>query len=137
MADETLPDSQRYWDEGDTPAFTVTILDNTGTAVPLSAISSLLLTQWIDNGLGKPGTKINGRNLQGVINANNVTVASTSGLVTWSLQAADTAMQSADTTVAEERHYFRFDVTFTSGGATNQKSYLDYYVVSRKQVVKT
>lgn len=140
MSKDTLPDNQRNIDEGDTPVLTTTMLDGAGAAIPLANVVTLTLTQWIQNGPpGRPGTvstAINSRNGQDVKNANNVTVASTSGVVTWQLVQADTTMQSRDQTVTEEKHYFRFDLSYTSGGSTLYASYPDYYVVQRKQLVK-
>lgn len=140
MADDTLPDNQRTVDEGDTPNLQVTLLDAAGAAIALASVSTLTLTQWIETGPpGRPGSSavsINSRNAQNVKNANNVTVHATSGLVTWQLQAADTAMQSRDMTVLEEKHWFRFDLTYTATAGTLAKSYPDYYTVLRKRVVK-
>lgn len=140
MADETLPDNERTWDEGDTPQLQVTLVDSTGTPIPLSAISTLTLTQWVETGPpGRPGTiatRINSRNAQNVKNANNVTVGSTTGLVTWQLGTGDTAMQSNDLTVTEEKHYFRFDLNFVAAAVTLAKSYPDFYTVVRKRAVK-
>jgi hypothetical protein len=138
MSNNPISDNQRDWPEGATPVLQCTLVDSSGTAIALANINSLTLTQWIDNG-SKPATIINSRKLQNVLNANNVTVNSTTGLVTWNLQAADTTMQSKDYSVLEERHWFRFDLSYTAGGATilhsgPGKNGPDYYVVHRKQV---
>lgn len=140
MANDSLQDNQRDWPEGSSPTLTFTLVDDTGTPIALSNINSLTLYQWIDQGGGKPGKTINSRNAQDVKNAHNVTVDATSGLVTWSLQPADLAMQSKDTVVIEERHYFRFDLSYQAGGATVTHSGcgqlgFDYYTIYRKQVV--
>lgn len=136
MSDDTLPDSQRYWDEGDTPTLAVTLLDSAGVAIPLANVTTLTLTEWIAQDRGQPGITINSRNAQNVKNANQVTIAATSGLVTWALVAADTAMQSRDTTVLEEKHFFRFDLVYSASGTATKKSYPDYFVVTRKQVTR-
>lgn len=141
MSDDTLPDNERTWDEGDTPNIQVTLLDGAGVVIPLSNVTTLTLTQWVEFVYpGRPGVtpkSINSRNLQNALNANNVTVATSSGLVTWQLQTADTAMQSRDLTIREEKHHFRFDVTYTVNAVVYAKSYPDYFVVQRKTVVKT
>lgn len=136
MSDDFLPDSMRAWDEGDTPTLTVTILDSAGAAIPLANVTTLKLTQWLGQGKGLPGVSINSRNLQNVKNANNVTIDTTSGLVTWQLTTTDTAMISKDTTVLEEKHHFRFDLVFNASGTAISKSYPDFYLVARRQVAK-
>jgi hypothetical protein len=134
--DDFLSDNQRTWQDGDTPNLTVTILDGASNPIPLSNVVTLKLDQWIAQGKGLPGLKINNRKGQNVLNANNVTVGSTSGLVTWQLQTADTAMQANDTTVLEEKHWYEFTLTYTAAVGTLQKAYRDYYIVQRKTVVK-
>lgn len=136
MSDDTLPDSMRYWDESDTPTLTVTLLDSAGVPIPLANVTTLTLTQWLAQDRGQPGITINLRNAQNAKNANQVTIASTSGLVTWGLVAADTAMQSRDTTVLEERHYFRFTLVYNANGTATTKSFPDYFVVSRRAAVR-
>lgn len=135
MSEPTLPDNQRGWNEEDTPTLTVYLEDETGTPIPLANIVTLKLTCW----WVKPdGTRkaVNGRNLQDVLNTNNVTVNSTSGLVTWYLQAGDTNFQNPDARAEEERHFFRFDLTFNgTAGNVMGKSYEDYTDLKRKDVI--
>ena len=134
--DDQIPDNQREWWEGDTPAITVTLLDSTNTAIPLANVATLTLDEWVDSfGLNNPGKTVNSRNGQNAKNANGVTVASTSGLVTWQLTTADTAMQSKDQQVFEEKHWFRFNLTYNASGTTIAKSYTDYLVIKRKKVI--
>lgn len=66
--------------------YTAYLTDETNTVIASSGISTLTLT------LRDATTKgiINSRSAQNVLNTNNVTVHATSGLVTWSIQAADT-----------------------------------------------
>lgn len=136
MADDTLSDAERIWDEGDTPDLTVTLLDRDGVAIPLADILTLKLTQWISQPRGQPGLKINNRNSQNVLNTQGVTVHATSGLVTWQLSASDTAFQSKDELVLEEVHNFSFALTYTSTAGTQAKSYVDHYVIQRRQSVR-
>lgn len=131
MADYQLPDSLRYIEEDATPIITATILDETGAALPLSAMLTMTLTYW------NQSTKksINGRNAQNVLNANNCTYAATGGLFSWNTQPDDTDMQSPDTSVPEETHYFRLDWTYTGTAGTMGNSYRDFFFVTRKEVL--
>lgn len=94
---------------------TFTVTDNAGAAVPLSAITSAALTLY-DVDTYVPGASptvgiINGRDAQDVKNANNVTIHSTSGLVTWSMQPADNVIATSRRQVERHRAEFRFVVT--------------------------
>ncbi len=104
--------------------------------IPLANIQTLTLDEWIGQPRGLPGVSINGRKTQDVKNTNNVTVAATSGVVTWQLLPADTKMQSPDTQVMEERHNFRFIVSYNASGVTDWGSWTDYYEIARKTVLK-
>lgn len=70
---------------GTTPRYTATIVDEDNVAIPLASLTTLTLT--VVN--TRTGAAVNGRDRQNVLNANNVTVHATSGLVTWSIQALD------------------------------------------------
>lgn len=70
------------------------IYDEDGAAVPFSALSSATLT-FYNKGTYAPGSSpvigiINSRDGQNVLNANNVTIHATSGLVTWAMQKGPT-----------------------------------------------
>lgn len=78
---------------------TFTLKDNLGVAVPLATITSLRVTLYDRS----TGTIINSRNNQDVLNANNVTVHATSGLVTWSVQPADMAVAAGSTATYQNR----------------------------------
>ncbi len=77
-------------DEDTTPEYQVTLLDFDGVAIPDLDLDTLVLTLCDE----KTGTIINSRDAQDVLNMNNVTVVA--GLVTWNLQAVDTAMHDSD-----------------------------------------
>jgi len=67
-------------------------------------------------------------------------VNATDGGVTWLLTPSDTAMQSKDLAMTEERHYFRFDLVYTSTAGSIEASGpgqfgSDWYTVHRKQVL--
>ena len=135
MADDAIPEAQRTWQEFDTPTLTLTLLDAAGAAIPSANIVTLTLSQWVEQGPNLPGKVINSRNAQSVLNLHNVTVHSTSGLVTWSLQPADTTFVSRDKGVIEETHHFLFKISYTASAATVVKSYRDSYTIQRAPTV--
>ena len=94
-------------DAGETGKFTGTLKDADGVVIPLSAISAMTLTLTD----AATGTAI--RSSQNVLNANNVTVHSTSGAVAWSIQASDTALVTSD--ADSEEHVADFTCTFSGG----------------------
>lgn len=98
--------------ERTSPIYTGTLTDSVGDAVPLAAISTLTLTLFDQ----QTGQILNSRDSQDVKNANNVTVAATSGLLTWQLQPADTAI--IDGAKAVERHLALF--TWTTATQTGR-----------------
>ncbi len=92
-----------------------TLKDNTGTVIPLTAISTATLTlydmgTYVPNGSPVVGI-INGRDAQNVKNANNVTLHATSGLVTWSMQPADNEIVTSRRQIERHRAEFRFVLT--------------------------
>lgn len=95
--------------EGETQvaAFTLYAGADAGTAVPLTDISTATLTLKDES-----GNTINSRSAQNVKNANNVTIHSTSGLVTWAMQAGDTTVAGTAAAVGVEA---RFVFTLTDG----------------------
>lgn len=98
-----------------TPPFTGTLVTETGAAVPLADISAFTLTLKVQDG-PEDGDAVNSRTLQNILNANNVTVHATSGLVTWVIQTADLAI--ADATLEyydKELHVTTFRWTLTNG----------------------
>jgi uncharacterized protein YndB with AHSA1/START domain len=99
-----------YFHEGETqvPTFVLKQGDEDGDPVPLADISSATLTL-----TDQAGTVINSRSGQDVLNANDVTIDDTSGLVAWTMQAADTTMASSSDATA--KHDARFVFTLTDG----------------------
>lgn len=95
--------------EGSTAIYTATLKDEAGTVIPSNAISALTLT--LSN--VADGTIINSRNAQDVLNDNNVTIHESSGLLTYTLQPLDTAIQDADEPY--ETHRATFQCTYNSG----------------------
>lgn len=99
--------------EGTTPLYTANIVDENGDAIAVASLLTLTLT-YFDV---RSGTIINSRNAQNILNANNVTVA-TAGVpavttLTWTLQAADTAL--VNTFRDTEDHYAIFRWTWPGG----------------------
>lgn len=93
-----------------TAKYTATIKDEDGSAIPAASLTSLTLTLY---DLSDPDRAIiNSRDGQNVLNANNVTVDS-SGVVTWTMQAADNTIQNDDRYA--ERHKALFVFTWDSG----------------------
>ena len=96
---------------GTTPRFTATLVDEDGTAIALASLSTLVLTL-IDT---KDRAVINGRDRKDALNANNVTVHATSGLVTWAIQAADLpGAEGGD-------YHFIFEWSWSSGAKKGWK----------------
>ena len=88
--------------------YTAVLLDQTGTPVPASSLSTLTLTLKDQ----ASGAVINGRNAQSVLNANNVTVEASGNLV-WSLQPADSPILNAE--LGTETHLATFVAIWPSG----------------------
>lgn len=107
-----IPADQREVVAGTTPVFTATLRDHSGTAIPLAALDTLTLTLW-----GRPSNQTI-RDGENVKNAGGVTVHATSGLVTWTLSATDTALTDTDPNIDAEERVYRFDWTWTTGSTT-------------------
>ncbi len=110
--------------------YTATLKDSNGTAVPLANLTTITLTYY----LVSDGTIINSRDGQDVKNANNVTIHATSGLLTWSGQAADTAISDTGLTAgAKELHRALFEFTYVGDG-TPGKHEVDLFVENLDKV---
>lgn len=101
-----MSESQLNYNPGESGVFTGTLLDVAGTAIPLANINSLTLTLTD----ASTGTIINSRNAQNVLNANNVTVNSTTGAMQWLIQPADTTMNNSLLSI--EDHVATFTWTY-------------------------
>ncbi len=94
--------------EGSTGTYEATLKDEDGVAIQLASLTSLTLSLYdVDS-----RQIINERDNQDALNANNVTVHATSGLLTWSVQAADHAVVG---TRRLERHRAVFEYRWNSG----------------------
>lgn len=93
--------------------YTATLEDSTGTAIPLANLLTIVLTFYnVDD-----SSIINSRSDQNVLNMAQVTIHSTSGLLTWTMQAADNPIVSTTLAVgASELHKALFEYTFTGTG---------------------
>lgn len=109
-----LTDTQREILEKTTPVYKATLVDENDDPIPLADISALTLTYKNR----RSGAVINSRNGQNILNANNVTVHATTGLLTWSMRTADTAIQDSTLDVdTREEHVALFEWTLTNGSA--------------------
>lgn len=96
--------------------YTATIVGNDGvTALPGATLSTLTLTLYVIKADGAIAY-VNGRNHQNVLNTANVTI-SAAGLVTWTYQAADTALVEA---LPFERHIALFEWTWPAGAGKHE-----------------
>jgi hypothetical protein len=105
--------------ERTTSQFTATIVDETGVAVTLDQITAATLTLYVPDGLL---TIVNSRDAQDVLNTNDVTIHVDSGLLTWTITPADTAI--LDSTLAVEAHIFLFVITWGSGKSLKHEGVL-------------
>jgi len=111
--------------EGSTARYEAALFDETGAAIPASLITALTLTMV----QAATGAIINGRNVQNVLNANQVTVDA-AGMLRYDLQPADTAM--LDPTQGAEFHRATFRCTF---GVTGQANWdVDFRIRNLAQV---
>lgn len=94
---------------------TFTLLDNLGSAIPLANVATAQLTlfdwdTYVPGGSPVTGI-INTRDVQDVLNTNDVTIAATSGLVTWSMQPEDNPIVTVRKQIERHRAEFRFVTT--------------------------
>ena len=107
-----ISDAQRIINEGNTFTYTATLLDASGAAILLSSISTITLTQFVAG----TGTIVNSREGQDILNANNVTINATSGLLTWLGQPGDSAIVGTNRAPGiQEQHYAIFKVSYLTG----------------------
>lgn len=101
--------------EKTTPRYTATVKDDTGAALPAASLLTLTLLLYVEKADGTRayirGSALTGQN---VLNANNVTV-DINGLVTWSLQVADTTLN--DSAIPFERHIALWQWTWATSRA--------------------
>jgi len=98
--------------EKTTPVYTATLVDESDQPITLASITTITLTLY-DR---QTGAIINTRTAQDIKNANQVTIHATSGLLTWSMVSADTAIQNADLPAESlEEHVALFQWVLTSG----------------------
>ncbi len=93
--------------------YTAYLKDADGTVIPLGNIGTITLTLYDVSS----GDIINTREDQDVLNANNVTIHATSGLLTWEMQADDNPIVSASLRVGAKEHHkalFEFAGNFTA-----------------------
>lgn len=99
--------------EGSSKLISFTLTDSTGVAVPLVDIDTAQLTYYDFDTYSNTSPAlaiINSRDSQDILNASNVTIATTSGLVTWSLQPLDAVIMTEHRQIERHRALFRFVV---------------------------
>lgn len=101
-----------YMSEGESKDVAFTLTDTAGVAIPLSSLVTARLTLYdvetFEAGVSPTTHIINGRELQDILNTNNVVIHSTSGLVTWTMQAADNPIVTERRQVERHRAVFQF-----------------------------
>lgn len=98
-------------DEQATGQYTATITGNDGvTPLPGATLTTLTLTLYVIKADGTDQI-VNTRDRQNVLNQHNVAV-NANGLVTWSVQVADTTLVEA---LPYERHFALFEWTWPGG----------------------
>jgi hypothetical protein len=100
-----------YATENTGAIYTATLEDSSGTAIPLANLTTITLTLYDV----ASGDIINSRNDQNVLNQNNITIHATSGLLTWTMQAADNAILDDD--LDWEHHRALFEFVFSGTGS--------------------
>jgi hypothetical protein len=99
-----------------TGQYTAVIVGNDGvTRLPAVTLSTLTLTLYV---IKQDGTQavVNGRNVQNVLNANNVTV-DPNGNLTWAIQVGDTTLVE---NVPNEIHRAVFAWTWAAGAGNHE-----------------
>ena len=101
--------------EGAGAKYTATIIDSDGTAIPLTAITTIALTLYNRD----DESIIKSRNNQDVKNKNDVTIHATSGLLTWLLTAADNPIIDGvrHPKGTREPHIALFEFSYTGEGS--------------------
>lgn len=96
--------------EQTTPKYTATLRDDAGAVLPAASLATLALTLYV---VKTDGTiaYVNSRNAQDVLNTNNVSIDG-NGLITWSVQVADTTLVEA---LPFERHIALWEWTWVTG----------------------
>ena len=117
--------------------YTTTLVDETNSPIALASITAARLTLYNASVIEPSpvsGNIINARSLQNILNANNVTIHSTSGLLTWALQKDDNPI--IDEALDSEIHVARFDIEY--GSPTKYASHeIRLRVVNLRKVTST
>ena len=99
--------------------YTATLVDENDAPIQLANLTTITLTLYnadVPEPSPTSANIINSRSAQNVKNANQVTIHSTSGLLTWEMVPADNPI--VDETKRTELHIARFDFTYNSGAKT-------------------
>lgn len=112
-----MPDPKTFpIDEKASGRYTGIIVGNDGvTPLPGATLTTLLLTLYVVKADGTEAV-VNGRNVQNILNANDVTV-SAGGAIVWNVQVGDTTLVEA---VPFERHIALFEWTWPAGAGKHE-----------------
>ena len=108
----TIAANQRVVLEKTTPKYTAYVRDAEGVVIPAADLTTLTLS--LKN--KADSSTINSRSALSALNANDVTVHATSGLVTWQTVVADTTLVSTSLALGEtEERVYTFIWTYGGG----------------------
>ena len=110
------------------PLITLTLLDETGTAVPLAAIATATLTIYAKDEATLP--IVNAVDHVNIKNANQGTIHATTGLLTLLLAALDNTIVNA----ANDLEWHRLLIELTYSGTKNLKQEIDFPVRNLNKV---
>ena len=128
-----LTKAQQTVNEGSTLTYTCTLKDEDGVVLALASINSLTLSFCNLPTSDVAESTINSRLDQNVLNANNVTVHATSGLLTWELQPEDNVIvNSALVRGVEEQHEATFKLVYSTTKKLNHV--VNFFVVQLGKV---
>jgi len=102
--------ASRTVNEKSSMIYTATLLDSDGTALPSASITVLTLTLYDV----LTGDIINSRDALTALNANQVTIHATSGLLTWTALPADSPIVGTPQVGELEHHVALFEVEYSS-----------------------
>ena len=95
--------------QGANAQYTAYLKDASGAAITLANMVSLTLTLYDQSSL----VQLNSRNAVDALNANDVTVHATSGLLTWDIQPADNTIYDSNLVAGRsEVHVAKFVLTY-------------------------
>jgi hypothetical protein len=128
----TISAADRVHNEGDTFIYRTYLVDENGEPIALADIVTATLTLFVgrEDEEGETPDIVNSRNAQNILNANNVTIHATSGLLTWRAQPGDTTLFSSEIEPGrKEPHTAKFKITYDTDRVKTH--FLTFYVLNR------